>query len=409
MNESANTGILSGVRVVELSLYLALPLTGRMLAALGAEVIKVESNTAFDQTWLSATPGLLQAEHRLLKRNISLNLREPKAMPIIQDLIKKSDIFMTNLGAQAMTRFGVEIARLRDLKDDLIILWQTGLGSSGPYAGLKGYGLLMQHVCGISLMNGSPERPGVASVSYSDYHTYLFNVLALLGALDKRRRTGRGTIIECPIYDSGVWTVGPALLNYQVSGVIPERIENRDNCAAPHGAYPCKGEDRWCVIAVFTDTEWKSFCEVLGNPPWTSRGEFRTLTDRLRNVAELDMLVSEWTVNHSATEVMEQMHKAGVPAGIVSKGEDLANCEHLKSREFYREAKFYSPEIGKLGIDWPEMGPAVMFTEPIRFSETPCLFGPMSRIGQDNGYVYGEILEMPEERIKQLTDEGVLI
>ncbi len=404
----ATKGILDGVRIVELALYLALPLTGRLLAALGAEVIKVESNTAFDQTWLSAPPGLLQAEYRLLKRNISLNLREPKAKPIMEALLRKSDVFVTNLGEEALVRFGIDIPKVQQLKDDLIILWQTGFGRTGPYGGLKGYGLMMQHACGISLMNGSPERPGAASVSYSDYHTYLFNALALMGAIERRRRTGKGTVIECPIYDSGVCTVGPALLNYQVNRVMPSRIVNRDPFAAPHGAYPCLGEDRWCVIAVFSDEEWQSFCSVLGNPKWSKRTEFKTLASRLNNVDELDSLVAEWTLNRTAQEVMEKMQKARVKAGIVAKGEDLAQSEHLKSHGFYKANKYFAPEIGKPGVEWPEVGPSVMFSEPINFSETPCAFGPMSRIGQDNDYVYGELLGMSQEEISALTNEGVL-
>ncbi|UCC60311.1 MAG: CoA transferase, partial [Dehalococcoidia bacterium] len=204
-------------------------------------------------------------------------------------------------------------------------------------------------------------------------------------------------------------TVGPAILDYQTTGAIPDRTENRNPFAAPHGAYPCSGQDEWCVIAVFSDEEWQSFCNVIDNPAWTKRLEFQTLVDRLNNVVELDTLIAEWTVNHTRQEVMEKMQKAGVPVGIVAKGQDLAESDHLKHREFYRESTFIAPEIGKSGMEWPQSGPAIMFSIPIKFSDTPCLFGPMSRIGQDNNYVYGELLGMSEDEISSLTEEEVIV
>jgi benzylsuccinate CoA-transferase BbsF subunit len=400
---------LEGVRVIEFGLYIALPLATRMLAALGAEVIKVETLTSLDMSWYGPlyAPGCLQLEYRPLKRNVTLDVRQPGGKEIMEKLIKKSDVYMTNLGKGSLAKYGLDFKHVQSLKKDLIVLWQTGLGSVGPYGGFKAYGRLMQHACAISSMGGTPDNLGVANISYSDYHTSMFNALAVIGALERRRRTGEGCFIECPIYESGVVTVGPAFLDYQANKVVPERRENRHRYFAPHGAYPCIGTDRWCTIAVTNEEEWKAFCKVIGNPVWTKSPKFATAPDRVKNAKELDRQISKWTSKQDVYQVMKRMQKAGVPAGIVAKGEDLDKSEHLKSHEFYYETEFYSADFEKPGMEWPVAGTTVTWKEPLYMSETPCGFGPMHKVGQDNDYVYGELLGLSKAEIKKLTDESV--
>jgi benzylsuccinate CoA-transferase BbsF subunit len=400
---------LQGIRVIEFGLYIALPLATRLLASMGAEVIKVETLTSLDMSWYGPiyAPGALQLEYRPLKRNVTLDVRKPRGKEIMEELIKKSDVYMTNLGQGALTKYGLPFDHVRSLKKDLIVLWQTGLGSTGPYGGYKAYGRLMQHACGVSTMTGTPENLGVANISYSDYHTSVFNATAIIGALERRRRTGQGCMIECPIYESGIITVGPALLDHQANGVVPERRQNRHRFYAPHGAYPCRGEDRWCTIAVTSDAEWQAFCRVIGRPAWTESPDFATAADRVKNANELDRLVGEWTSQYTAQRVMARMQRAGVPSGIVAKGEDLARSKHLQSHDFYKETEYYSADFNTPGVKWPVAGTSPVFSEPIQFSETPCLFGPMHKVGQDNNYVYSKLLGMSKEEIRKLTKEGV--
>ena len=404
-------GIFEGLRVVELAFYAAVPTTTRVLASLGAEVITIQSDTAIDEGWLPPPwgSGLIIRNRLVSKRSANLNVREPRAQEILRKLIGISDIFATNFGINTLRRWGLDFPRLRRMKKELIILWQNAFGATGPYSAYRAYGMLTQYSSGVSLMTGPPEMPASTDPPYSDLHAAMFSALAVVSALEKRRRTGKGTLIECALNDTGVVTAGPAILDYQANSVLPTRIENKDPYAAPHGAYPCKGYDRWCLIAIFSDKEWQSFCGVLGNPAWTKRPEFETLVDRLRNVDELDRLVAEWTTNHTPTEVMEMMQRAGVPAGIVAQGQDLSQSEHLKSRGYYKDTKYIVPQFGKPGAEWPEAGPIMCISEPIHFSETPCRFDPMPRIGQDNEYVYGELLGMSHDEIATLTKEGVFV
>ncbi len=400
---------LEGIRVIEFGLYIALPLATRLLASMGAEVIKVETLTSLDMSWFGPifAPGSLQLEYRPLKRNVTLDVRKPKGKEVMEKLIKESDVLITNLGEGALTKYGLTFDHIRSLKKNLVIVWQTGLGSTGPYGGYKAYGRLMQHACGISTMSGTPDNLGVANISYSDYHTSVFNAMGIIGALERRRRTGEGCFIECPIYESGVVTAGPAFLDHQSNGTVPERAENRHRFYAPHGLYPCKGQDRWCSIAVTTEEEWKAFCKAIGNPAWTKSPNYATAADRVKNVDRLDELVGAWTSKRTVYQVMDRMQNAGVPSGIVAKGEDLARSEQLKSHEFYKETEYYSADFEKPGVKWPVAGRSPVFSEPIYFSDTPVMFGPMHKVGQDNNHVYGKILGMSKEEIRQLTKEGV--
>jgi benzylsuccinate CoA-transferase BbsF subunit len=403
--------IFEGLRVIELAFYAAVPTTTRVLASLGAEVIAIQSDTAMDEGWLPPPwgSGLIIRNRLVSKLSATLNVREPKAQELLRRLIGMSDIFATNFSQGTLKRWGLGFQRLRRQKKDLIILWQNAFGATGPYSSYKAYGMLTQYSSGVSLMTGSPGMPASTDPPYSDLHAAMFGALTVVSALERRRRTGKGTVIECALNDTGVVTAGPAILDYQANGVLPPRIENRDPRAAPHGAYRCKGYDRWCLIAVFTEEQWRGFCEAVGSPPWTRRPEFQTLVDRLRNVDELDRLVSEWTADRDATEVMEQMQRAAVPAGIVAQGQDLSQSEHLKARGYYRDTRYIVPEFGKRGAEWPEAGPIMCISEPIHFSDTPCRFEPMPRIGQDNDYVYGRLLGLSADEIEALKDEGVLV
>lgn len=404
-------GILQGVRVLELGPYIALPLTGRILAALGAEVIKLETNRVLD-LMVFIPPwgrGMGQPEYQALKRRITLDVRMPAGRKVFERLLRISDVFMTNFRRDVLARWGIDFPTIREVKPDIIILWQTSFGGSGPYERYKMYGIMMQHISGISLMSGFPEPAlsGCINSAYSDYHTPVFQALGVIAALGRRQRTGKGALIEGSIFRSGACTVGPTLLDYQVNKRLPERMGNRHPTAAPHGVYPCRGKDEWCAIAVFTDKEWEAFCDAIGRPSWTQDSRFSTLIGRMRHVDALDRLICEWTSQCPKEEVMEKMQRAGVPAGIVAKGQDLAEGRHLRERGFYQETPYYIPDPQRPGGEW-ERGPDVVASRiPIAFSETPCLSGPYHRIGEDNDYVYGELLGMPREEIKRLADEGV--
>ena len=401
---------LAGVRVVELGPYVALPLTGRLLASLGAEVIKVETNKVLDEmAFIPAwSRGAGQPDYQRGKKRITLDVRTPEGRDLLLDLIRVSDVFMTNFRRNILDRWGVDFPTIKDVRPDVVIMWQTGLGGNGPYYTYKSYGILVQHMSGVSLMSGDEGEPPVAiNTSYSDYHTGIFQPVAVIGALLRRQRTGRGAIMESSIFRSGAVTAGPAILDYQTDGRLPTRRGNQDASAAPHGVYRCLGEDRYCAIAVFTDAEWDAFCDALGNPEWTQDTKFATAMGRLDNQDLLDGQVGKWTAQFTAEQVMERLQAAGVAASIVSQGNDLFSSEHLKARGFYRETPYYLAERGIPATQW-ERGDGIAWNSPARLSESPMEFGAYSNIGEDNRYVFGEVLGLPDTEIQRLAEAGVI-
>jgi len=401
---------LAGVRVLELGPYVALPMTGRILASLGAEVIKVETNKVLDEmNFIPAwSRGGGQPEFQRAKKRITIDVRTPDGLEVFKELVKVSDVFMTNFRRNILDRWGIDFPELRRLRQDIILMWQTGLGGIGPYYTYKSYGILVQHMGGVSLMSGEEgEPPATINTSYSDYHTGVFQPVAIMGALLRRRLTGQPATMESSIFKSGALTAGPAILDYQSTGRMPQRIGNRDPFAAPHGAYQCQGDDRWCAIAVHTEEQWMAFCQVVGSPDWCSDDAFSTMESRLANQERLDALVGEWAANQTAEDVMTELQEAGVPASVVSQGQDLYESEHLKARGFYQPTPYYLADRGNPAYEWDKFE-GIAAANPPKMSESPMDFGPYSNIGEDNDYVFKEILGMSQTEVDRFTENQSL-
>ena len=203
---------LTGIRVVEFGPYVALPLTGRILGSLGAEVIKVETNKVLDEmAFIPAwSRGAGQPEYQRGKRRITLDVRTDAGRDLILEMVRISDVFMTNFRRNVLDRWGIDFPEIRRQRPDSIIMWQTGLGGHGPYYTYKSFGILVQHLSGVSLMTGLPdEPPGVVNTSYSDYHTGVFQPAGIIAALMRRNLTGKTATLESSIFKSGVATCGP--------------------------------------------------------------------------------------------------------------------------------------------------------------------------------------------------------
>lgn len=256
----------------------------------------------------------------------------------------------------------------------------------------------MTALSGFNHITGWPDRPPAGPAGpYTDFVARHFSTLAILAALDYHRRTGKGQYIDMSQYESSIHFMAPLLLEYVTNQRVAHRMGNRCTHAAPHGAYRCRGNDRWCVIAVFTDEEWDCFCTVIGNPPWTADPKFNTLLARKENECELDSLVEQWTINHSPEEVMNLMQAAGVAAGVVQTGEDILEHDpQLKHRHFFWE------------LDHPEVGRYRAPRAAFILSKAPCEVRRAPLLGEHNEYVLKEVLGMSDEEISELVIEGII-
>ncbi|RLF45009.1 MAG: CoA transferase, partial [Thermoplasmata archaeon] len=207
---------------------------------------------------------------------------------------------------------------------------------------------------------------------------------------------GRGVHIDLSQFENALQFIGPVLMSYILNGEIYERVGNRDPQACPHGAFRCRGDDRWIFIEVWNDDEWKALVRVMGEPEWASDERFKTFRGRKENEDELERLIEAWTITKDAYELMDMLQKEGVPAGVVQKGEDLYRDPYLKSLPYYWELEH--PEIGKHHYEGP----------PFKLSKTPAkLEMPAPTLGQHTEFVVTRFLGYSDEEFVEMLQEGV--
>jgi len=391
-----NQPVLKNIRILDFTWVLAGPYATRILADFGAEVIKVQpllpetEETAFSK-------GYYNTWNRN-KLGITLNMNKPEGVAIARKLVGISDAVVENFTPRVMANWGLDYENLKRIKQDIIMLSMSTMGNTGPWRDYVGFGPTVQAFSGLTYLTSYPHRPPVGlGFAYADHVAGLMAVLALLGALEYRRKTGEGQFIDVSQVEVMTSLLGDAIVDYTLNGKPPQPVGNSSTYAAPHGVYRCRGGDRWCAITVFTDEEWQGFKQALGNPDWAEDGRFANLMGRLKNVAELDRLVEGWTRQHTAEEVMMRLQEQGVAAGVVQNAHDLANDPQLGQRGFFVE------------LDHPELGKTISDATPIRLSDTPAQYNRSAPSpGQDNDYVYQQLLGMSDREITELGERGII-
>ncbi|MFC1861307.1 CaiB/BaiF CoA transferase family protein [Chloroflexota bacterium] len=399
--------LLEGLKVLDFTWSTLGPLTTKMLSDYGAEVLKIEGRKRPDalrimgDAFKDGIPGLNRAfrfgRYNTGKLSVALNLAHPGGIEVAKRFVPWADIVTDSFTGGTMERMGLGYEVLRKIKPDIIMLSSSVMGQEGSYAPLSSFGGHLAATSGFRNITGWPDREPANLEVYTDFIGPHFNLMAVLAALDYRRRTGKGQYLDISQYENAVHFIAPLVLDNIVNRRVVSRMGNRCPCAAPHGAYRCRGEDRWCAIAVLTDEEWGNFCHVIGNPAWTKEPKFTTLLVRKKNEAELDCLVEEWTINYSAEEVTTIMQAAGVAAGVVETTEDLLEYDpQLKYRHFHWE------------LDHPEMGRYRSPRSSFVLSKSPCELKRAPLLGEHNEYGLKEILGMSDEEIAELVLEGVV-
>ncbi len=395
---------LKGVRVIELGWYVAGPVSGRILASQGAEVIKIETSKRLDPMRLGPyfegePSGAAYSDYGANKRSVTLDIRSEEGRNLMYELIKISDVFTENFSVEAVSRFGLDYERLAAINPQIIMVRQPAMGVAGPYRDYASFGINMQGFAGINYITGMPDVPAVGpSLSLPDYLTGVNAALAAVIALDYRRRTGKGQFVELSQFESAATLLGPTVLDYVANGRVAERQGNRHPYTAPHGAYACAGDDRWITIAVFSDAQWEGLLRVMGKPGWAADERFSTALNRKRNEDALDANIGAWTATLDPHEAMSRLQAAGVPAGVVQQTDDLIDRdEHLRARGYWEK-----------GVH-PRWGEVHYHGVPIRLSESPqAPFEMGVELGASNDYVFGELLGLSQGEIQRLTDQGVI-
>src|ERR687892_1041223 len=312
---------LEGIKIVEFAAFAAGPAVGKHLADHGATVVHVESNVRPDGFRTHYPPykdnvhGLNRSGLFALcnndKLDVTLNLKAPKATEVAKKIVAWADVVIENFSPGTMKRLGLDYEVLKEVKPDLIMLSSSNLGQSGPHAHHAGFGSQLSSLAGFTHLTGYPGGPPqILYGPYIDYIAVAYGAVAILAALDYRRRTGKGNHIDAAQYETGLQYLAPILLDYKVNGTVASRNGNRDPFASPHGAYPCKGDDSWCVLSVHSEPEWKALSSIMGDPGLLSDKRFSSHEARKANEDDLDQRIGAWTIQFKAVEVMQKLQAA---------------------------------------------------------------------------------------------------
>lgn len=405
--ECAIPAPLADVKILDLMWVIAGPGATRILADYGATVVRVETAVRPDacRTLRPSLDGKPGTERSALfhttnagKRMLSLDLSKEAGRKVLLDLVQWADVVAESFSPRAMRAWGLDYESLRRFKPDVILLSSCLMGQTGPQAQFAGFGNLAAAVTGFYELTGWPDRPPAGPWgAYTDYIAPRYGAIAVLAALEHRRRTGQGQHIDLSQSEAALHFLAPALLDFTVNGRVPTRIGNRDPQMAPHGVYPASGEDRWLALAVENDAAWQRLCSILGRPDLAADPRYATLAGRLAAPDEIDDAVARWsrTQDMHAAEKLLQAH--GIAASAVQNAEDLAIDPQLLHREHYHL------------LPHPEGTRTVIESTRFRLSRSPArLVRDPPLTGADNQYVLQEILGYDDERITELILSGAL-
>jgi crotonobetainyl-CoA:carnitine CoA-transferase CaiB-like acyl-CoA transferase len=391
-------GFLGDIRILDFSRVLAGPYATRILGDFGAEVIKVQTRKT--ATGSDDNNGPYFNAYNRNKRSITLDMSHPKAGEIALKLTAISDVVVENFSPRVMFNWGLNYEKLREVRNDLIMVSMSGMGQSGPWKDFVAFGPTVQSLGGLTYLTSySQQTPIGLGYSYADAVAGLYCATAVLAALEHRDRTGLGQYIDLSEYEVVCTLIGPALLQAAVNQeeIRPQGNQSSDMPAAPHGCYKCLGEDRWCVIAVFDEAEWQALCNISGHPEWEQDPRFSTLGMRKERSQELDALIQEWTSKNTAEAVMQLLQEAGVHAGVVQSAEDLANDPQLQARDFF------------VHLNHPVLGKTVSDGTPVKMgSDSQGDWKRAPLLGEDNEYVYRKLLGLSEVEFRSCIEDGII-
>jgi benzylsuccinate CoA-transferase BbsF subunit len=400
---------LEGLRIADFCWIGAGSYTTKILGDMGADVIKIESSTRLDSLRLAGPykdgrAGVNRsgyfADRNSSKRGITLDMKHPQALGVIRRLIERSDIVANNFAAGVMEKFGLGYEDVRRMRPDAIYLAMSMQGSQGPQRDFRGTGSSIAALTGILDLSGLPDRvPAGTGTNYPDHlPNPTHAAFAVLAALRHRRRTGEGQYIDFAQTEPMLSLMGPTFLDLTVNGRLQARRGNDHPWAAPHGVYPCAGEDRWIAITVMRDAQWAALVEAMGRPAWALEARWATLPERHRHRQELGDLLGAWTAGQEAQALMRDLQARGVPAGAVQDARDVTQADpQLRHRGHW------------VRLPHAEMGDSIYNNLPFRFSRTPvqpARAAPM--LGEHTREVLGDLLGFTEAEIADLDSAQVL-
>ncbi len=405
---------LEGIRVIDLTAWLAGPFLSMQMAAMGAEVIKIERPNTGDPAREGvpfAGPAGTRFEGRApedisliyLKRNrgkksITLDLKKEQGKEIFRTLVSKGDIVLENFAPGTMESFGFDYSALKAINPKIIFCSIAGYGQSGPYRDLTAFDLTIQATSGIMSVNGFPDGPPLRCGPWiGDLIPSLYGLSGVLAALVSREKTGLGERIDISMQDCGFSLIMDEALDLLVSKGIPTRQGNRNPRAVPWGIFPTR--DGNIAICVYMNAGWKLLLEAIHREDCLQDPRFKDLGERLKNAAEIEAIVTGWSQNLTTEEALRPLREKKIPCDPVLEAKEVLDDPQLKSRGMIEE--LMHPSGGNTGVKTAGF--------PINFSEFPGGYpGPAPSLGQHNDEIYQKLLGFSKGEMEQLKKGGII-
>lgn len=396
---------LEGIRVLELTTGAAGPTVGKVLCEFGADVIRSETRLRADghrgdnpKKW-NQRPDFVKLQRG--KKSFTVNLQTERGRELVQQLAGTADVLVENYGLGVLEKWGLAWERLHEINPNCILIRVKGLGCTGPHAKDLTYGPNVGNIVGTTIVWNYADATTPTAEPRSQHPDFMGGITgayAVVLALIHRKKTGQAQWIDNAQYEVGASVLGPWYLDYSLNGREPRPQGNRSPIAAPYGAYRCRGEERWCVIAIYHQDEWERFATLVGKSGIEPNPKFVTHLGRLQNRGELDRWVESWTSGRDPYEVMETVQNLGICAAVVQDVEDqFKNDPQYAAREFL--VRYEEPELGEVATE----------QLPPRLSETPGgVHGIAPLMGEHTHEICRDILGLSDAEIARLEAEKVL-
>ena len=406
LGEKNRVAPLTGIRVLDFSHILAGPFCTRLLADLGADIVRVETIIRPDHlgerkvgsepnSRPDRPPSYLNINRN--KRSITINLKTEAGRKLVTRLASVADVLVENFSAGVMARLQLDYEHLRSLNPRLIYVSMSGYGHNGPRRDWTSMNMNLQAYTGLMMTTGSENDPPIAiSNSWNDYMGGFHACFGILQVLAERNKTGVGANLDLSQCESSVATLGSLVVHSSVSRTLPQRLGSRSTQVAPQGVYRCAGSDEWCAISIQNDHQWRALVGAMGSPAWATVPELETVLGRFGAHDEIDAQIEAWTCRLKNTEVESRLKLVGIPAERMRRIKDIVDSAD--------SGQVFHP------MEDPKRGPTIATGVPFRFSRSllPAL-RPAPTLGEHTRDVLRDWLDIADSEFTELEKQGMLV
>jgi crotonobetainyl-CoA:carnitine CoA-transferase CaiB-like acyl-CoA transferase len=407
--EANNELPLAGARIVDLTMGWAGPLATRLLAELGAEVIKVES-CVYPDWWRGADRSAAFFAQRLYEKNnnfnmmnrnkqaVTLDLTQPEGVAALKGLIASAHAVIENYAADVMPKLGLTYAALSAVRPDLVMVSMAAFGADNAWSGTRAYGGTLEQASGLPSVSGEEGWPPTMSAyAYGDPVGGFNGAAALLIGLLLQQHGGGGRYVNMSQIEGMLPLVASKIIEQSAGGAVGPRLGNRHPVHVPHGCFRCAGADTWIVITARNVAEWQALCDTIGRSDLAEDPALVHPTGRRAREDEIEAAITAWTSGLSARDAMNSLQVRGVPAGAALTATELLGDPHLRARAFWQVR------------DRAFVGQATMLSAPFREGEGPYLIRRAApTLGQDNAAVFTRLLDWLPAQIREMEARGII-